>query len=133
MGTELINQKASADGVPSAELVFVKYALATAQAEAKKAQVQLALVEQKQDTFEGYLHKDVHIVADEWHEKVKAWCEEVVAVEITLDKIRVTDSEMVDEFPGQQDAAGARLHKFVVALRSIIKDLEEQRTRQPIC
>lgn len=50
LATELVNKKVPPDAGPSTELVSLKNALPTAQAEAKKVQDQFALLQQKCDT-----------------------------------------------------------------------------------
>lgn len=57
LATEFVNQEVLADAGSSNELVCMRSALSTAQAEAKMAQDQLVLLQQKYDTFKGDLHK----------------------------------------------------------------------------
>lgn len=57
MAIELLIQEALAVAVLSPELVFMNEALTSALAEPKKAQVQLALLQQKYDRLEGDMQK----------------------------------------------------------------------------
>lgn len=88
----MVNQKASADAVPSTEQISVKGVLATAQSEAKKAQNQVALLQQKHDILEGGFRNHFDKVKDDWKEKVGAWLGKAVEAKNTLDKIWLVQS-----------------------------------------
>lgn len=120
LATKFVNQKAPADA-RSTELVSMKEALATVQAEAKKDRDRLALLLQQHEKLENDLCRGFNKVQESWKEKVEAWREKTLTAENTLNNIRFAKSERAEKFLGERDAASARLHDDVSALQWIIK------------